>query len=123
MSEDEKQPQREVREGAVRGRPGRRSVEERTEAVLALLAGKATVDQLALQYGVRKETIEGWRADALAGVEAALRHGGKSERERELERELEVAKAALTRAVMQKELMENMAKLRGVPSLPTRSRK
>jgi transposase-like protein len=98
-------------------------VEDRTEAVLALLAGKATVDQLALKYGVRKETIEGWRADALAGVEGALRRGGKSDRERELERELEVAKAALTRAVMQKELMENMAKLRGVPSLPTRSRK
>jgi transposase-like protein len=114
--------QREEKDGAVRGRPGRRSVEERTEAVLALLAGKATVDQLALKYGVRKETIEAWRTEAVAGVEAALRHGGKSDRERELEKELEVAKSALTRAVMQKELMENMMKLRG-PSGPTRSRK
>jgi transposase-like protein len=109
-------------DGAVRGRPGRRSVEDRTEAVLALLAGKASVDQLAMRYGVRKETIEGWRAEALAGVEAALRHGGKSPRERELEKELDVAKAALTRAIMQKELLENMAALRGVPSVPTRSR-
>lgn len=47
MSNEERQPEREEREGAVRGRPGRRSVEDRTEAVLALLAGKATVDQLA----------------------------------------------------------------------------
>jgi len=91
--------------------------------VLALLAGKSSVDQLALQYGVRKETIEGWRQDALAGVETALRHGAKSSRERELERELDVAKSALTRAVMQKELMENMMKVRGVPSPPTKSLK
>jgi transposase-like protein len=110
-------------DGAVRGRPGRRSVEDRTEAVLALLAGKASVDQLAMRTGVRKETIEGWRAEALAGVEAALRHGGKSPRERELEDELDVAKAALTRANLQKELLEDMAALRGVPSVPTRSRK
>lgn len=111
---------RDEENGAIRGRPGRRSAEERTAAVLALLAGKASVDQLALQYGVRKETIEGWREEALAGVETALRHGSKSGRERELEKELEVAKSALTRAVMQKELMESMMKVRGGPSLPTR---
>ncbi len=92
--------------GAVRRGPGRRSVEGRTEAVLALLAGKASVGQLAMRCGVRKETIEGWRAEALAGAEAALRHGGKSPRERELEKELDVAKAALTRAIMQKALLE-----------------
>jgi hypothetical protein len=109
-------------DGAVRGRPGRRSVEDRTGAVLALLAGKASVDQLAMRTGVRKETIEGWRAEALAGVEAALRHSGKSPRERELEKELDVAKAALTRAILQKELLEDMAALRGVPSVPARSR-
>ncbi len=90
----------------MRGRAGRRSVEDRTEAVLALLAGKASVDRRALRYGVREETIEGWRAKAVAGVEAALRHGGKSPRERELQKELDVAKAALTRAIMQKGLLE-----------------
>ena len=37
---------------SVRGRPGRRSVEERRDAVLALLAGKASVDVLAKKYGV-----------------------------------------------------------------------
>jgi hypothetical protein len=109
-------------DGAIPQQPGRRFVEDRTEAVLALLAGKASVDQLSMRTGVREETIEGWRAEALAGVEAALRPGGKSPRERELEEELDGAKAALTRAIMQKEL-ENMAALRGVPSVPTRSRK
>jgi hypothetical protein len=33
--------------GESRGRPGRRSVEDRQRAVLELMAGKATVDQLA----------------------------------------------------------------------------
>ena len=36
-----------------RGRPGRRSAEDRRDAVLQLLSGKATVDQLAMRYGVR----------------------------------------------------------------------
>ena len=47
----------------------------------------------------------------------------EEELSKELEKELDVAKAALTRAIMQKELLENMAALRGVPSVPTRSRK
>jgi hypothetical protein len=51
--------ERQDLDGAVRGRPGRPAVEDRTEAVLALLAGKASVDQLAMRDGVRKETIEG----------------------------------------------------------------
>ncbi len=51
-------------------------------------------------------------------MEAALRPGGKSPRERELEKELDVATAALTRGIMQKELLEPAhiagATLRGV---------
>jgi putative transposase len=105
-NEDQISDERNELDGAVRGRPGRRSVGDRTDAVLALLAGKASVDRLALRYGVRKETIEGWRAEALAGEDAGLRHGGTSPRERELEKELDVAKAALTRAILQKELLE-----------------
>lgn len=35
-----------------------RCVAEKKDAVLALLSGKATVDQLALEHGVRGETIE-----------------------------------------------------------------
>ncbi len=60
---------------AVRGRPGRRTAEERRTAVLELLSGKATIDQLARRFGVLPSTIEGWRADALAGIAEALRRG------------------------------------------------
>ena len=47
----------EIVDGALRGRPGRRTGDERTRAVLELLSGKATVDQLALRFGVQSETI------------------------------------------------------------------
>ena len=36
---------------ARRGRPGRRTAAERKQAVLQLLAGKATLDQLARRFG------------------------------------------------------------------------
>ena len=58
---------------AVRGRPRRRSTAERTEAVLELLSGKATVDQLARRFGVRAATVEGWREQALEGIGESLR--------------------------------------------------
>lgn len=58
-----------------RGRPGRRTVEDRKEAVLALLSGKATVDQLAQKYGVYPATVEGWRDEALKAVETTFRQG------------------------------------------------
>jgi transposase-like protein len=107
----------------VRGRPGRRSVEDRRQAVLELLAGKATVDQLARRYGVKSETVEGWREAALAGLEEALRRGsGKNGRERELERENEVLRNALTRQTMKSELLERALEDRP-PSRPGRSRR
>lgn len=64
---------RKEREGVVRGPPRRWSVEERTEAELALMAGKAKLDPLALTYGLRKETIDAWHTKAVAGVQAARR--------------------------------------------------
>src|SRR5688572_11061929 len=72
---------------ADRGRPGRRTTEERTRAVLDLLAGKATIDQLAKRFGILPSTIERWREVALEGLEQSLRQGsGHSARELELER-------------------------------------
>jgi transposase-like protein len=44
-------------------------VDDRTEAILELLSGKATVEQLALRFGVHAETVEKWREVALAGAE------------------------------------------------------
>ncbi len=43
----------------MRGRPRRRSTEERTEAVLELLSGKVSVDPSARRFGVRASTVEG----------------------------------------------------------------
>ncbi len=72
-----------------RGRPGRRSVAEKRQAVLSLLSGKASVDQLARQYGVSAETVVGWRDQALVGIEEVLARGdSRTPRERELEREV-----------------------------------
>jgi transposase-like protein len=85
--------------------------------VLQLLSGKASIDQLAQRFGVQADTIERWRAQALEGIEAALRTGNvRSERERELEHELETLEKAFTRMAMKHELVERA--LRERPSVP-----
>lgn len=102
-----------------RGRPGRRSLEERTGAVLELLSGKASVDQLARRFGVQPATIEKWREIALEGVAQSLRQGaGKSPKELALEKELRDVKQAFTRVAIQKELLEKALSER--PSPPGR---
>lgn len=102
-----------------RGRPGRRSVAERTGAVLELLSGKASVDQLARRFGVQPATVERWREIALVGVAESLRQGsGKSSREVALEKELRDVKQAFTRVAIQKELLERALSDR--PSPPGR---
>jgi transposase-like protein len=111
-------------ESVVRGRPGRRTVEERQEAVLDLLAGKASADQVARRLGVLPSTVEGWRQDALAGVAEALRRGsGKTERERELERTIEKLRHVVTETAIEKELWKAAAEKerRGNPTGPGRS--
>lgn len=76
--------------GAVRGRPGRRTLAERHDAVLQVLMGKASVDQVAARMGVHPATIEQWRDQALAGMsEALLRGDTATPRERELERKVD----------------------------------
>ncbi len=107
---------------AVRGRPGRRSAEERSEAVLELLSGKATVDQIARRFGVRASTVEGWRDQALEGIGEAMRQGtGKSARELALERDLASLEKAFTHLAIKHELVERALKER--PSRPGRSRR
>jgi len=112
-------------DGTTRARPGRRSVEERQQAVLELLAGKATVDQLARRFGVLPATIEGWRDEAVAAMREGFRRGGKSPRERELEREVQQLRDALTEAsVGQAILKRELEAARGAhPSRPARSRR
>lgn len=102
-----------------RGRPGRRRVEDRVAAVLELLAGKASVDQVAWRLGVQAATVERWRDVALEGLATSLRQGsGKTTNELALERELRDTKSAFTRVAMQKELLERALSKR--PSGPTR---
>jgi transposase-like protein len=111
-------------ESVVRGRPGRRTVEERQQAVLELLAGKASADQVARRLGVLPSTVEGWRQDALAGVAEALRRGsGKTERERELERTIEKLRHVVTETAIEKELWKAAAEKErpGNPTGPGRS--
>lgn len=77
-------------------------VADRHNAVLEVLHGKATIDQIARRLGVRPETVVGWRDAALEGMTAALqRSEGPSARERELEQENSTLRDALARSAMQ----------------------
>ena len=108
----------------VRGRPGRRSAEDRRRAVLELLGGKATVDQVAMRFGVLPQTVEGWREDALAGIDAALKQGtGKSARELELESENTVLRETALNAQIQVTLLQKAMGITPRPSRPARSRR
>ena len=92
----------------LRGRPGRRGVEERVRAVLDLFAGKASVDQLAARFGVRPSTVEGWREIALESLSNSMRQSsGRTRREIELEKKLKRLERAFTDMAIQKELIEN----------------
>lgn len=105
---------------ARRGRPGRRSGEERTRAVLELLAGKASVDQLAMRFGVQAQTIERWREQALEGIETSLREGSsESPRERELARQVADLEKTVTSLAIQRELLQRAAATR--PTRPGKS--
>ncbi len=103
----ERRAEDEPDEADGRARPGRRTVEERQQAVLDVLAGKATMDQVARRLGVQASTVEGWRDDALGGMAEALRRGsGKTARELELERENEKLRKVVTTTAIQKCLLE-----------------
>ena len=105
-----------------RRRPGRRTAAERKQAVLQLLSGKATVDQLARRFGVKPETVEGWRAMALEAMDDAFRQGtAQSPREAELERERATLEKVVTKLIMKTELMERA--LREFPRKAGRSRR
>lgn len=110
-----------------RGRPGRRTAAERQEAVLALLSGKSSVDQVARQYGVLPETVLGWRDAALEGISAAPVQGdGRTERERALEKELRELKEAFGRVSIERALAIKAVeewKEQTRPSRPARSRR
>jgi len=101
------------------GRPGRRTTQERSEAVMALLSGKASVDQIAARFGVQASAVERWREQALEGIQAALRTGNvKSSREQDLERKLGTLEKEFTNLAVKHELVERALAQR--PSVPGR---
>lgn len=86
-----------------RGQPGRRSAEDKASAVKELLLGRATVDQLALRFGVRPAVIEKWREEALSAIDAAFRSGPGPE-ERALQKEYQALQKAFTDLAIRHEL-------------------
>ena len=110
-----------------RGRPGRRSATERREAVMALLSGKSSADQLARQYGVHADTVLGWRDAAVSAIEEAMvTGGGESSRERALEREVTQLRSALAQATLERAIaMQGVEEWKRAsrPSRPARSRR
>ncbi len=101
-------PERAAAEEGTRGRPGKRSVEEKRQAVLDVLSGKATIAQVAKRLCVLPETVEGWKQDALAAMEGAFRQGPmQSEEDRKLATENAQLKRVVVKLEMQKELLEN----------------
>ena len=110
-----------------RGRPGRRSAAERREAVMALLSGKSSADQLARQYGVHADTVLGWRDAAVSAIEEAMVIGaGESSRERALEREVAQLRSALAQATLERAIaMQGVEEWKRAsrPSRPARSRR
>jgi transposase-like protein len=99
--------ERPEKDGGQRGRPGRRCGAERHNAILEVLQGKATVDQVAWRMGVRPEAVAGWKEDGPAAMLANFQRGdGPTLRERELEAENGTLRDALTRSAMQVELLQ-----------------
>jgi transposase-like protein len=75
------------------------TVEQRREAVLALLRREEPAVQLARRYGISEQTLYRWRDDFLAAGEAALAKGknGSNGRDREIqELKSEVEELTLT---------------------------
>lgn len=97
------------------------------ETVLAVLSGKASVDQVARRYGVLPATVAGWRDQALGGIESVLARGdSRSPRERELEHEVVqlrdlIASLSVEKALAVKAIEE--WKRQSHPSQPARSRR
>ena len=114
----------EDKAGERRVKPGRRSVQEKTEAVKAILAGKATVDSVAAKYGVRVETVLEWREQALEALQQAL---GTNEqgtpRERELERENKRLQKALADLAVERALLGQALEEWKKQSRPSRPRR
>ena len=95
--------------------------------MLELLSGKASLDQVARQYGVSADTVAGWRERALQGIQEALAQGDQgSARERELAKENQQLREALSQVTVERALALKAVeewKRSSRPSRPARSRR
>lgn len=117
-------PKLEILDGqdqtVVRGRPGRRSAEDRTQAVLDLLAGKASIDAIARRLGVSEATVLGWRDEAAEAIAATFRRGtAKSADELALTKENKALREVVTDLTIENTVMKRALDSR--PSRPGRS--
>jgi transposase len=88
------------------------SVEQRREAVLALIRREEPAAQLARRFGVSEQTLYRWRDDFLSAGEAALANGksGADGREREVrelkaqleERDLVIGELTVANRILKK---------------------
>jgi transposase-like protein len=88
------------------------TVEQRREAVLALLRREEPAAQLARRFGVSEHTLYRWRDEFLAGGEAALANGknGSDARAREIrelkakleERDLVIGELTVANRILKK---------------------
>lgn len=88
---------------------GRRSPFTKTQkrdAVLAVLAGKATVSEVCRELGISAQTFARWREQALAGMEDALADkDDRNRREADLERRLDDAERTIGRLALENDLL------------------
>lgn len=83
---------------------------EWVQALIDLLAGKATTDAVALRFGVTPEVVGRWRQDAVSGISYAVIEGrGQTPREQALEQELGALKNAFAELAIQHELLKKSA--------------
>lgn len=104
-----------------RGRPGRRTAVERKVAVLDVMSGKASIEQVARRLGVSEATVIGWRDDAIKAIGAVFRRDGKTAREQELERENKKLRTVVTESAIEIALIKQAIANR--PSQPGKSQK
>ena len=102
--------------GVIRDRPGRRSAQDCTQAVVELLSGKASVDQVARRFVVQPATGEKWRQIAVESIAVGLRQGtAKSGDELELEKQVPSLERAFTDLAIGHELVRRALKDRPTP--------
>jgi transposase-like protein len=114
-------PEQQLELDVRRGRPGRRTAEERKAAVLEVMSGKASVEQVARRLGVTEATVIGWRDDAIEAIGAVFRRDCKTARELERERENKTLRTAVTERAIEMALIKQAIANR--PSQPGKSQK